>query len=569
MKRSILIPLNLILAVLVLAAPQSFAESEQVKEIVGECSGGGVVVTASEEATETGVRVLEEGGTAVDAAIAVGFALAVTYPRAGNLGGGGFMLIHQADGNNTFIDFREKAPLSAHRDMYLDSEGKVIRDLSTLGHRAAGVPGTVAGLALAHTEFGNMSWEKLVAPAIKLAEDGFNVSLEAARLLYRIMDKYGSEYPGLSKFQQDDGNPIGPGYRLHQPALASTLRRIAERGGSEFYYGKTAQLIADEMKRGGGLITLEDLHKYRAEIREPVSGTYRDYRIISAPPPSSGGIVLLEILNILEGFPLTEYPPDSDNTVHLIVEAERRAYRDRAQYLGDPDYVDVPVNELISKSYGARMRSGITSRASRSNELNRSWIEGEETTHYSIIDRFGGAVSTTVTLNGSYGSKVVVRGAGFLMNNEMDDFSIKPGVPNMYGLVGGRANEVAPGKRMLSSMAPTIVMRDGEAFLILGSPGGSTIITSVAQVLINILDFCMSPSEALIKPRFHHQYLPDLIYHEENAFSPDLKRKLRERGHRLRKRSSIGDVQLIMKKDQTACGYTDPRLKGCAGAAAN
>ncbi len=534
--------------------------------ISGVCSSGGVVVSASSEATEAGVRILNDGGTAMDAAVAVGFALAVAYPRAGNLGGGGFMLIREADGEENFIDFREKAPLASSRDMYLDQNGDVIEGLSTRGYKASGVPGTVAGLSLAHRGFCRIRWESLLAPAINLAENGFALNKETAKSINRLLTEYGEDFPGLRKFHAGSGDKAKEGNRLCQPELAATLRRLSEKGGREFYRGETARLIVDEMKRGGGLITLEDLKSYSAEIRKPVEGAYRGYRIISAPPPSSGGTVLLEILNILEGYPLSGYGPLSEEAVHLMVEAERIAYRDRARYLGDADYVEVPVTELISKSYGSRMREAINPDSAGSSEMKNHWKENSETTHYSVIDRFGNAVSATITLNGSYGSKVVVRGAGFLMNNEMDDFSMKPGVPNMYGLVGGRANEIAPGKRMLSSMAPTIVIRDGRVFMVLGSPGGSTIITSVAQVIINILDFGMEPGDAVSWPRFHHQYLPDLIYHEDGAFTDRLEKQLKNRGHKIKARPPIGDIQLIIRQGGTACGYTDPRLYGSAAA---
>ena len=569
MKMRLTVISIILLSLTALAPGPGWAADEVSGCISRACSEGGVVVSASREATEAGIRILEEGGTAMDAAVAVGFTLAVTYPRAGNLGGGGFMLIREADGRESFIDFRERAPLAASCDMYLDSNGDVIEGLSTRGHRASGVPGTVAGMGLAHRRFGSFGWDSLLEPAIGFAERGFILNEETAGSITRLMEEYGEDFNGLKKFVSGSGDQVREGDRLIQPELAATLRRISEKGVDEFYSGKTARLIAAEMKSGGGLITLRDLMNYRAVIREPVTGSYRDCRIISAPPPSSGGTALLEILNIMEGYPSAGSEPLSSSAVHLMVEAERIAYRDRARYLGDADYVEVPVSKLISKSYSASMRNSINPDSAGTSETGIDWMESAETTHYSIIDRFGNAVSTTVTLNGSYGSKVVVSGAGFLMNNEMDDFSIKPGVPNMYGLIGGSANEIAPGKRMLSSMAPTMVLRKGKVLMVLGSPGGSTIITSVAQVIMNVLDFGMNPEDAVKRPRFHHQYLPDLIYHEEGAFTDRVKEELMDRGHHLKSRPPIGDIQLIYKQDGKACGYTDPRLYGSAAAAGN
>jgi gamma-glutamyltranspeptidase/glutathione hydrolase len=539
-------------------------ENEGVQEV---CSENGVIVSASRYATKAGIRILERGGNAVDAAVTVGFVLSVTYPAAGNIGGGGFMLIRTAEGNNTFVDFREKAPNAANRDMYLDSNGEVIKDLSKLGHRASGVPGTVAGLYIAHKIHGSLPWKELVEPAVILAEEGFTIDVEMAKSFYNLR-KLREDYPGLKKFFRDDGNLLRPGCRLFQPDLASTLRRIAKNGPKGFYTGKTAELISEEMKRGDGLITKEDLNQYQALIRDPVEGDYRGYHIISAPPPSSGGTALIEIMNMLEGYPLGSYNFMSLSAVQTIIECERRAYLDRSIYLGDPDFVDIPLSRLTSKKYAEKLRLGITTKAGSSKNMynKRARPENEETTHYSIIDSEGNSVSTTTTLNGSYGSKVVVKGAGFLLNNEMDDFSVKPGVPNMYGLVGGSANAIEPGKRMLSSMAPTIVTHDNKAYLILGTPGGATIITSVAQIILDIIDFGMSPVEAVYAPRYHHQYLPDIVYHEFDAFTQGLKGKLEEKGYNLKKRSSIGDVQLIMVKGKYACGVSDPRMEGLASA---
>ena len=540
------------------------AEKAKVQEA---CSEKGVVVSVSRDATEVGIQVLERGGNAIDAAVAVGFALSVTYPAAGNIGGGGFMLIRTADGENTLVDFREKAPAAANQNMYLDSNREVIKDLSRLGHKASGVPGTVAGLYMAYKIYGTLTWEEIVAPAIRLAEEGFTVNNEMAESLNDLKKEWGN-YPGLKKFARNDGEPLQAGYRLFQPDLAATLRRIAENGPVGFYAGETAELIAEEMKRGEGLITMEDLIQYQAVIRDPVEGDYRGYHIISAPPPSSGGTALIEILNMLEEYPLGSYDFMSARAVQLVIECERRAYLDRSIYLGDPDFVDIPLSRLISKEYAKKLVTGITTKAGSSSRLNNPVIrpESEETTHYSIIDSEGNSVSTTTTLNGSYGSKVVVKGAGFLLNNEMDDFSVKAGVPNMYGLVGGSANAIEPRKRMLSSMTPTIVTQNDEVYLIAGTPGGSTIITSIVQIIIDIIDFGLSSVEAVSTPRYHHQWLPDIVYYESGAFTQILKRDLEGKGYILKKRSSIGDVQLIMVRGQVSCGVSDPRIRGAASA---
>lgn len=531
------------------------------------CSEAGMVVTACPIASAVGKGILERGGNAVDAAVAVGFALAVTYPAAGNIGGGGFLLLRMKTGEIGFIDFREKAPLAAKSDMYLDRNGDVLPALSTLGHRAAGVPGSVAGLYTAHRLYCSLPWRELVEPAIALAKDGFPVSGYLSRSLKKL-EAHVEQFPSLGKFFNAGGISLERGERLRQPDLARTLERIADKGPGGFYDGETAELIAREMERGNGLITKEDLKKYEPVLRNPVLGSYRGYEIISAPPPSSGGTILIEILNILEGFPLSRYGAGTPEAVHCMVEAEKRAYADRAQYLGDDDFVDVPLATLISKDYAEHMRSSIGRESTPSITLkggNRADFESAETTHYSIIDAWGNAVAVTTTLNGSYGSKVVVEGAGFLLNNEMDDFSIKPGAPNMYGLTGGTANAIAPEKRMLSSMTPTIVLEGEEVRLILGTPGGSTIITTVAQILVNIIDYAMNIEKAVSRSRFHHQWSPDHITYESGAFSDELRAELEKRGHSLKERESqIGNAQVIQIKNSLACGFSDPRGGGKA-----
>jgi len=531
------------------------------------CGRGGVVVTASPPATAVGVEILKRGGNAVDAAVAVGFALAVTYPQAGNIGGGGFLLAHLGSGETAFIDFREKAPRAASRDMYLDSLGNVIRDKSVLGAVAVGVPGTVAGLHEAHRLHGSLPWRDLIAPAVHLARGGFPVSRRLAASL-RDLQPYRKRFPALAQFMRSDGTPLQPGDTLRQEILAGTLERIALDGPGAFYQGAIADAIVSEMHSSGGIISKEDLAQYRACRREPVRGSYRGYEIISAPPPSSGGTILLEILNIAEGFDLSRMGFMSDRAIHYLVEAERRAYVDRARYLGDPDFVENPVSRLISKDHAATLRTSIGPRATPSTAFPAQPSPGrekEETTHYSIIDTEGNAVAVTYTLNESYGSKIFVRGAGFLLNNEMDDFSIKPGHPNLYGLVGTEANAIEPGKRMLSSMAPTIVLKGGRIFLVLGTPGGSTIITTIAQIIIDMIDFGMNLEEAVAAPRFHHQWLPDCITVEDGAFGGHLRRTLIEYGHRVEERHDpIGDAQVVEAGDSSACGMSDPRGDGNA-----
>lgn len=530
----------------------------------------GMVVSAQELASQVGVEILKRGGNAVDAAVATGFALAVVYPQAGNLGGGGFMVIRFPDGRATTIDFREKAPGKAHRDMYLDEKGEVIPGLSTFGYLSSGVPGSVAGLCYALNKYGTMSLKEVLQPAIGLAEKGFPVSYGFSQALRRASEEL-SHFPATAKIFLKNGEPYQEGDLFVQKDLAKTLKLIAEKGPDAFYKGKIADLIAEDMKKHGGLITKEDLASYRPVEREPVCGTYRGYRIISMGPPSSGGVALIELLNILEAYDIGALGHNSSRTIHLMVEAMRRVYSDRAQHLGDPDFYPVPIKGLISKGYAAELRKGIDLyRATPSSQVSHGDplpYEGQQTTHYSVVDEDRMAVSVTTTLNSSFGSKVVIEGAGFLMNNEMDDFSIKPGVPNIYGLVGGEANSIQPGKRMLSSMCPTILTRDGRLFMVLGTPGGSTIITTVLQVIVNVIDHGMDIQEAVDVPRVHHQWLPDVLYYEKRGLPVDVLENLGKMGYHVRElRGYNGDVQAIMVDPQTGIllGASDPRGEGKA-----
>jgi len=538
----------------------------------------GMVVSASPIASSVGVEVLRQGGNAVDAAVAVGYALAVVFPQAGNIGGGGFMVIRMAEGRTAAVDYREKAPLKAHRDMYLDSEGNVVPDLSLEGALSIGVPGTVAGFSLALDEFGTKSLESIVAPAVRLARDGFEVDARLARSLRSEAESF-RRYPSTAAiFVRGDGY-YKPGDTLVQEDLARTLGRITSEGPAGFYTGKTALLMEKTMERYGGIMTMEDLAAYKAVIRQPVTGNYRGYKIISMPPPSSGGVVLSAMLNILEGFDIAGIGHQTPQGIHLIAEAAKLAFADRAEYLGDPDFVNVPVAELLSKSYAAVRRAQIDpQRATPSSEVTHETLTGlfdlalvmagehGETTHYSIVDRWGNAVSNSFTLNGGYGAKLVVEGAGFFLNNEMDDFGAKPGAPNMFGLIHGEANVIAPEKRMLSSMAPTIVTKDGAPILVLGSPGGSRIITSVLQVILNVVDHGMNIGPAVALPRVHHQWLPDVLWYEENSLEVEVKEALEGFGHALRSRNSIGAVQAIKVdgREGLLIGAPDPRRGGAA-----
>jgi len=526
----------------------------------------GMVVSEERYATEAGLQVLKEGGNAVDAAVTVGFALAVTFPRAGNLGGGGFMLVRLAEtGEVVAIDYREKAPLAVTPETFLDSSGNVDTEKSRNSVLSAGVPGTVAGLSLALEKYGTIPLERAIRPALELAEKGFPVSDNLARSLEDAKERMEKEPGSMRIFFKEGGEAYLPGDILVQKDLAETLRLISENGPDEFYEGEIAAKIAMFMKERGGLITEKDLKEYRAALREPVRGDYRGYDIYSMPPPSSGGVHLIEILNILEGFPLGEYGHNTAKTINLMAEAMKFAYADRSEHLGDPDFKEVPVRELTSKEYAAKLRERMSpgrvtpSVRIKPGEMPRE--EGSDTTHFSVIDSNGNVVSNTYTLNFDYGSKITVPGTGILLNNEMDDFSMKPGEPNAYGLVGGSANAPEPGKRMLSSMTPTIVLKDGEPFLVTGSPGGSLIITTVLQVITNVIDFGMNISEATNAPRVHHQWLPDKL-RIERGISGDTLRILTERGYTIDTGNTMGSVQSIMKKGEFIYGASDPRRPG-------
>jgi gamma-glutamyltranspeptidase / glutathione hydrolase len=529
----------------------------------------GMVASSEAHASEAGLEILRAGGNAVDAAVAVGFALAVTHPYAGNLGGGGFMLVRLASGEAAFIDYREEAPGAATPNMYLDAGGNPIPEASIVGALASGVPGTVAGLALAEQKYGRLGLRRVMEPAVRLAADGFEMSYTLAQSLRGESEK-------LSKFEEtrriflQDGKYYEPGDTFREPELARTLREIADQGPEAFYRGIIARQLVATMEKGHGIITLSDLAQYQAKLRKPLVGHFRGHTILSAPPPSSGGIGLLEMLNILEPLDLGE--PDSYASMHLLIEAMRRAYADRAAYLGDADFVAVPVAGLTSKVYAARLREQIlASKPDAPVQAGRPQPEeSSATTHYSVVDSEGNAVSNTYTLNAGYGSGVTVEGAGFLLNDEMDDFAAKPGSPNMFGLIQSEANAIAPRKRPLSSMTPTIVLEDGAGShpklrLVLGSPGGGTIINTVLEVLLNALVFDLDIRQAVSEPRFHDQWMPDIVVLEK-AISADTADRLRQAGYKLRTVGAIGDCEAIEVDPKTGWrfGAADPRADGRA-----
>ena len=539
--------------------------------LVGVIADSAMVVSAHPLASQVGVGILRQGGNAVDAAIGVQFALAVVFPVAGNIGGGGFMVIREAEGGTDCLDYREKAPRAAGRDMYLDDEGNVIEDLSTRGHLAAGVPGSVDGMFRAHEKYGSLPMEQLIQPAIDLAANGFVLTEKEA-------DNLNGNQENFTQY-----NSIPPDFLLKEAGwqagdtivmadLAQTLTLIRDQGRDGFYAGETAEKMVAEMERGNGIISLEDLQAYEAKFRQPVVAQYDSFRIISMPPPSSGGIALAQLLNSVEPYPIAEMGHNTAPTVHLMTEAERRVYADRATHLGDPDFYPVPQAKLLEKAYStARMKSFLTDEATPSAAVSAGSpapVESSETTHFSVVDAKGNAVSVTTTLNGGYGSKVVVAGAGFLLNNEMDDFSIKPGFPNMFGLVGGEANAIAPEKRMLSSMTPTIVEKNGDLYMVVGTPGGSTIITSVFQTILNVVEHGMGMQAAVTARRFHHQWRPDTIFTEDEALTPEVTQELEAMGHTVLARGNIGRVDAILvlpggnleggadpRGDDTAVGY--------------
>ena len=530
MTRRMLIAIGLAF-VLPLSSPEAaFAASPAPVE-----GRHGMVVTAQHLASEIGVDVLKKGGNAVDAAVAVGYALAVAYPNAGNIGGGGFMTIRFKDGRSTFLDFRERAPLAATKTMYLDKDGNPVKGASLDGYLAVGVPGSVAGFETARAKYGTLSRQDLMAPAIALAKDGFLLDQGDAATFARGAERLAKDPEAAKIFLKADGSPYRSGERLMQPDLAATLTAISDMGPDGFYKGQAAEAISSASQKGGGILSKEDFAQYEVRELKPVTCSYRGYEIISSPPPSSGGVIICEILNVLEGYPLGYLGAGSADTVHVMAEAMRYAYVDRNSALGDPDFVDNPVSKLLDKGYAAEIRAKIDPyRAGVSKDLMpEGFGEHMETTHYSIIDDEGNAVAVTYTLNGSFGAGVVAPGTGVLLNNEMDDFTQKPGVPNLYGLVQGEANAIQPKKTPLSSMSPTVVAKDGKPFMVIGSPGGSRIITITLEAIVNVIDHGMDIQEAIDAPRIHHQWLPDTLSIEPHGLSPDTLKMLAGMGYHL------------------------------------
>ena len=530
----------------------------------------GMVVSTSKHASEVGIKILKKGGNAIDAACAVGFALAVTSSSNGNIGGGGFMVTYLDNGTVFTLDYREKAPVAAYRNMYLDDNGNVIKGMSLNTRASSGVPGSVDGLLKAWGKHGsgNISLRELLSPSISLAERGFKLSLYEAQKLNAFKELFSKNEAAAKIFIRSDNREWEKDDRLVQKDLGKTLKRIARYGRDGFYSGKTADLIISEMDKGAGFISYEDLIKYESKFREPVKGSFNQYEIISMGPPSSGGTILIEMLNMLELFPLNDFNWNSSQYIHLLTEVQRRAYADRAEHLGDSDFWKSPIDILLSKSYAKnRMKDFSPNKASPSKQIfagDPHDYESSETTHYSVIDKYGNCVSVTTTINLNYGSGIVVDGAGFFLNNEMDDFSSKPGIPNSFGLIGNEANSIEAEKRPLSSMTPTIVLRNKKPFLILGSPGGSRIITSVLQTLLNITIHNMSIKEAISLPRVHSQWLPDVIYFEENSLNDNTKRSLIDNGHSLLPYNGIGNVNAIIINGNKLTGYGDPRSENTA-----
>jgi gamma-glutamyltranspeptidase / glutathione hydrolase len=530
-------------------------------------SKSGMVITTSAPASDVGAAILRKGGNAVDAAVATAFALAVTHPSAGNIGGGGFMVIRPAKGEAITVDYRERAPLKSTPTMYLDSTGKIARQLTATGYLAPGVPGTVRGLAAAHKRFGTLPWKDLVMPAVDLAEKGFVLSDALARSLNREVSGAMARYPvSVAAYGKPGGGEWKAGDTIVLRNLGRTLREIATKGPNAFYTGWIADSIASAMARNGGLISKQDLAAYQAKVRVPIRGTYRGYGLITMPPPSSGGVTMIEMLNMLETFDLAKLGAMSPQALHYEIEAMRRGYLDRARYLGDPDFVKMPIEKLTSKTYARALAKTIDpDHASNSAELGKDIVgpiasdEHEETTQFSIVDNKGNAVSNTYTLEGGFGSHVVVDGAGFILNNEMGDFNKKPGETNLTGDIGTPANVIAPGKRMLSSMSPTIITKDGKLFMVTGSPGGRTIINTVMEIVLNGLEFGMDARQAVDALRFHHQWLPDEVTFERNAIPDSTAQRLQAMGHKLRFAGQQGDGHTIIVKDGVAYGANDRR----------
>ncbi|MEG0054433.1 MAG: gamma-glutamyltransferase [Hafnia sp.] len=509
----------------------------------------GMVVSSQHLASQVGVDILKMGGNAIDAAVAVGYAQAVVNPCCGNIGGGGFMTIHLANGENTFINFRETAPAAASANMYLDEKGAVKKGASLYGYLASGVPGTVLGLDTAQRKYGKLTRQQVMAPAIKLAREGFILNRGDTDILDTTIAKFRDDPEAARIFLRKDGEPFQPGDRLIQTDLANTLEAIAQNGPDAFYHGKIPQAVETAAKKGGGILTAQDFANYRIAETAPITCSYRGYEFVSAPPPSSGGVTLCEILNVLEGYDLKTSGFNSAQTIHIMTEAMRHAYMDRNTFLGDPAFVKNPTDKLLSKEYAVEIRKQIqpeTATPSSKVQPGMEPHEKPETTHYSIVDHNGNAVSTTYTINGRFGSVVIAPGTGFFLNDEMDDFTVKVGEQNMYGLVQGATNAIAPGKRPLSSMTPTLVTKDGKVFMVVGSPGGSRIITITLQTVLNVIDHGMAPQEAVDAPRIHHQWLPDEVYFEQRGLSPDTQKLLQERGYKLVEQTPWGAAELIM-----------------------
>ena len=524
-------PLSRTLIATVLVLTFSGVQAASQAPVAGE---NGMVVTAQHLATHVGVDVLKAGGNAVDAAVAVGYALAVVYPAAGNLGGGGFMTVQLADGRKTFLDFREKAPLAATADMYLDKQGKVIDGLSAKGHLAVGVPGTVSGMELALSKYGTLKRDQVIAPAIKLAENGFELEQGDIDLLHTATGEFEKDQD-LRGIFLNNGQPLQVGQKLVQKDLAKTLREISAKGTDGFYKGWVAKALVDSSQAGKGIITQADLDKYKTRELAPIECDYRGYHVVSAPPPSSGGVVICQIMNILEGYPMADLGYHSAQGLHYQIEAMRHAYVDRNSYLGDPDFVNNPIEHLLDKNYAAKLRDAIEPHKAGDSQAIKPGVsphEGNNTTHYSIVDKWGNAVSVTYTLNDWFGAGVMASKTGVILNDEMDDFTVKVGVPNMYGLVQGEANAIAPGKAPLSSMSPTIVTKDGKAVMVVGTPGGSRIITATLLTILNVIDYKMNIQEAVDAPRFHQQWMPDTTNLESFAVSPDTQKILESWGHK-------------------------------------